>query len=786
MRAIHRKLLRDLLRMKGQVAAIGVVVAAGVMSLIVSLTTLDALTLTKDRFYQEYHYADVFADLTRAPNYLEGRLREIRGVDQLETRVFAPARLEVPYFEDPVRGHIISIPDGRQPAVNRLYIREGRLPAPDRAEEVAVSEAFADAHGLRAGDRLRVIIRGSLEDVTITGLVLSPEFVYQVAPTDLMPDYKRYAVLWMNRRALSRAFAMEGGFNNVALTLQRGTRPEAVIEELDRMLAPYGGIGAHDRDDQFSHRFLSEELQQVRAMTAVMPTIFLAVSAFLLHVLMGRIVRTQREQVAVLKAFGYDNRHLAVHYGSLTALIVLLGSGVGILLGAWAADWMARLYLEYFHFPELSFRLQPSVMLLALAVAGGAAFFGAFASVRSAVKLPPAEAMRPAPPERYSEGWVEHSPLIRSLGQSTRIIIRSMSRHPLKTTLSVLGISLSGALLVIGAFQFHAVDHMIDVQYRLVQKMDVHLTFTDPTPERALHELPHQPGVLYAEGYRSVPVRLIHGVREYQTSILGLDRDARLRGLIDRDYRPVPLLPEGLMMTRYLADYLGVSVGESVRVEIMEGHRRTLMLPLAGVVDEPLGVSAYMERRALNRIMREGPALTGAWLLTDRTRDRELFDRLRDMPRIAGIGLLGDAERSFREHVETMLGFFMIMFLLAISIAFAVVYNNARITLSERTRELATLRVLGFTQAEVSWILVGEIMILALLAIPLGWGIGTLFAYILNQALTVDIYRVPFVVSRWTYAFAAAGVFGASAITTLLMTRRLRRLDMVAALKAVE
>lgn len=787
MRAINRKRIRDLLNMKGQVAAIGVVIAAGVMILIVFITTVDALTRTKERFYQDHNFADVFADLVRAPDHVEARLREIPGVNQVHTRVFAPVRLEVPGYEDPVRGHIISIPDGRQPDVNRLYLREGRLPAPERAEEVAVSEAFAGAHGLRPGDGLRVIIRGRYETLIITGLVLSPEFVYQIAPTDLIPDYKRYGILWMNRRALSRAYGMEGAFNNVILTLQRGASEESVIDFLDLVLAPYGGIGAHGRDDQLSHRFLSEELTQVRAMATVLPAIFLAVAAFLLHVLMGRIVRTQREQVAVLKAFGYSNGDIALHYGGLTGLIVMVGSILGILLGAWAADGLGRLYLEYFLFPDLDFRLQPWVLVLAFAVAGGAAMVGAFSAVRSAVALPPAEAMRPAPPERFSEGWVEHSPLVRWLGQPTRIIIRNISRHPLKTTLSVLGISLAGALLLVGMFQFQAVDHMLDLQYRLIQRMDIHLTFTDPTPERAVHELRHEPGVHYAEGYRSVPVRLVHGTREYQTAILGLEQQSRVRGLIDKEYRPITLPPEGLLMTGYLAEYLGVSEGQSIQVEVLEGHRRTFMVPLAGTVDEPLGVSAYMERRALNRLMREGPALSGVWLLVDRERERELFGRLWDRPRIVGIGMIADAEKVFRDHItDTVLAFMTILLLMAGSIAFAVVYNNARIALAERTRELATLRVLGFTQAEVGWILVGEIMILSLLAIPVGWAVGTFFAYLLNLAMTMDMYRIPFIITRWTYAFSAAGVLGASVISILLMTRRIRRLDMVTALKAVE
>ncbi|AGA34435.1 ABC-type antimicrobial peptide transport system, permease component [Thioalkalivibrio nitratireducens DSM 14787] len=787
MRALDRKLLRDLATLKGQVAAIAVVIAAGVMTLIIAVTTLDALSLTQERFYEDHHFADVFADLKRAPDSLAERLREIPGVNVAETRVQAAVRLEVPDFDDPVRGLLLSIPDGRQPLLNQLYLREGRLPDSGRSDQVAVSDAFAEAHGLRAGDPLHAIIHGRLTTLRVSGIVLSPEFVYQIAPTDLLPDYERYGILWMNRRALAGAYGMDGAFNNVVMTLQAGASEAAVIEQLDRILARYGGIGAHGRDDQPSHRFLHEELRQLRAQAAILPTIFLLVSAFLLNVVMGRIIRSQREQVAVLKAFGYRNRDIAFHYGMLTGLIVLVGCVLGVGLGLWAGTGLAAIYTEYFRFPELRFRLQGWVLLLAVAVAFGAALLGTLRSVWRAVSLPPAEAMRPEPPARFRKGWIERAVPDRWLDQGARIVLRNIGRHPVKAGLSVLGIAMSVGLLVMGAYQLNAVDHMLDTQYRLVLRMDVHLTFTDPTPARVHGELRHQPGVLAVETYRSVPVRLLAGHRDYRTAILGLDEEPQLRQLLDGRQRPQRLPPEGLLLTDYLADDLGLQVGDPVRVEIQEGHRRTVSVPLTGVVDEPLGVSAYMRRDAVNRLMREGPAVSGAWLLVDPARETELFDSLWEIPGVAAIGQISQAERNIREYMgDTILMFALVFVLLAGSIAFAVVYNNARIAFAERARELATLQVLGYSRAEVSAILVGEILALTVVALPVGWLIGTGFAWALNQAFSMDMFRVPLVLTPAAYGFATAAVLAASAVAAVFVVRRLHRLDKVSVLKAVE
>ena len=787
MKAIHRKLLRDLGQLKGQVAAIAVVIAAGVMTLILAVTNLQSIQLSQQRFYEQQRFADVFADLVRAPEGVAERLADIPGVNRVDTRIRAAIRLQVPGYAEPVQGQLQSIPDARQPDLNALHLREGSLPEAGRSDQVLISEPFAQAHGLRAGDSLNAILNGRLERLTVSGVALSPEWVYQIGPADILPDYERFAVLWMNRRAVANAFDLEGAFNSVLFSLQAGADAAAIIEAVDAILAPYGGMGAHDRSEQLSHRFLEEEIDQLRVMAVMLPSIFLGVSAFLLSVLMGRIIRTQRQTVAVLKAFGYSNRDMALHYGLLTAIVVAAGALVGVLLGGWAADHLVQLYLEYFRFPELDARLQPRYIVLAVVIAGGSAALGTWRAVARAVSLAPAEAMRPPAPERFRQGWLERSGFGRMLDQGSRIIVRNLGRHRLKASLSALGIGLSASLMLVGSFQFGAVNKLFDAQYRLVQKSDLVLHFTDPTPQRALAELKHVPGVLYAEGFRNVPVRLVNGRHHYRSSIQGMDAEPRLYGLIDDKHRPISLPAEGLILTDYLADYLRVRPGDSLTVEVMEGHRRSLQVAVAGVVSEPLGVSAYMERQALNRLLREGPAISGAWLLTDPSLNDELFATLWDLPRVAGIGLIGEAESRIRAYIaDTVLVTMAFLLLLAGSIAFAVAYNNARIAFAERQRELATLRVLGFGRGEVAWILMGEIVLITLLAIPVGWLLGTGLAMALSEALAMDMFRIPFVISARTYAFSALGVILATLLSLLLISRRLQRLDMVSALKTIE
>jgi len=208
MRALDRKLLRNLWSLRSQGLAIALVVACGVATSVMSLASLDSLRLTQQGVYKTQRFAEVFADLKRAPESLADRMREIPGVAVLETRVRAPVRLRLETFDDPITGLAISIPDGRQPELNRLFLRAGQLPDPDRGEQALISEAFAEAHGLKPGDQLAMIVNGRLQRLTLAGIALSPEFIYQIRPGDLFPDFSRYAVVWMNRSALAAAFGM--------------------------------------------------------------------------------------------------------------------------------------------------------------------------------------------------------------------------------------------------------------------------------------------------------------------------------------------------------------------------------------------------------------------------------------------------------------------------------------------------------------------------------------------------------------------------------------------------
>jgi putative ABC transport system permease protein len=786
--ALNRKLLRDLWHIRGQVLAIAAVVGAGIALYVAMFSTFDSLDLTLRTYYDRYRFGDVFVSLERAPLAVADELAAIPGVARVDTRVVADVTLDVRDLDEPAVGRLISFPAGGRPALCDVFLREGRLPEPGRPDEVVASEGFARAHNLHPGAGIRAVINGRRRVLSLVGLALSPEFIYPIRPGEILPDEKRFGVFWMDRRALATAFDLDGAFNDVVLSLMRGASEPDVLARVDRLLeSRYGGLGAIPRALQASHWYLANELLQLRNSGAYVPVIFLGVAAFLLNVVLSRLVLVQRPQLAALKALGYTNREVAWHYTKSSLVIAALGSVLGVAAGAWLGWALTRLYTQFFHFPILLYRLQPAVVVQSVALGLAAAALGGMLAVRRAARMAPAEALRPEVPARYSVSLAERTGLGRLLTQPARMIARALQRHPGRAALSVIGIGLATALMVVGTFSFDSVNLLMDVQFNVAQRFDVMATFVRPASAGALDDIRRMPGVMAAEPFRTVPVRLRFGHRSRHTAILGVPREAQLSRIIDSPSRVVELPAGGLVLSTMLARVLGASPGDDVAVEVLEGERRHVPMRLAGVVDEYMGMNAYVDLDALHALMREGGTVSGVYLKVDQARARELYTALKATPRVAGVLLKEAAVTSFNDTMASMMRQMLAVYVLfAGIIAFGVVYNNARISLAERSRELATLRVIGFSRGEVSYILLGEIAALTLIALPVGCVMGYALAASMMSMLETELWRLPFVILPRTYAFAVITSTGATIVSALIVRTRLDRLDLVAVLKIRE
>jgi len=787
MRALDRKLLRDVVHLKGQVIAVAMVVACGIAALLTLRIAYASLLAARASYYRDYRFAEIFAHLERAPNELEARIAAIPGVATVETRVVREVTLDIPGLAEPAIGRLVSIPQRGEPKLNAIFLRRGRWIDPSDPDEVIMSESLARANGLAPGDTIGAVINGRWRRLKIVGIGLSPEFIYEIRAVDLFPDKRRYGVLWMNRRALGAAFRMEGGFNDVTLTMTRGAGVKDVIARLDRVIERYGGTGAYDRELHVSHRFISDEIAQNRVSSTIMPAIFLGVAAFLINIVLSRQVQLQRDQIAVMKAFGYTNAAVGLHYLEFALVAVVCGAALGIGAGMWLASGLARIYQAFYLFPVLRFEPDATLIAAATAISAAAAAVGALAAVRSAVRLAPAVAMRPEQPPVFHRGIVERLGLQRWLSPAARIIMRNLARRRIKAAMSIIGVAMATAILIVGRYTFDAVGYLMRMQFETVQREDVTVGFFVPRPREAVHALEHLPGALRVEPFRTVAVRFRAGHRSRRSAITGMVPNGDLRRLIDQDGRRIDLPPEGLVLSAKLAEILGVAPGDRVIVEVMEEWRPVRSVVVSRTVDELLGTAAYMDIHALNRMLDEGGTISGAYLLVDSAFTTELNRELKRMPLVAGVSMRATMLQSFRETIaESMTASNMSLILFACIIAVGVVYNGARIALSERARELASLRVLGFTRAEVSAMLLGEQAILTAAAIPIGFGIGYALCAAISRAFDSELFRFPLVISSYSFAFAFTVIALAAAGSALVVLRHIKRLDLVAVLKTQE
>ncbi len=777
---LNRKIFRDLWRIKAQALAIALIIGSGVAMYIMSLGTLYSLEATRDAYYERYRFAQVFAPLKRAPQRLKADIAAIAGVKTVETRIVKNAILDIPGFPEPASGQIISFVENREQILNVVHLRQGRLPEPSRPYEVLISEAFAMAHDFKPGGTFAAVINGYKRQLTIVGIVLSPEYVYALGPGALMPDDKRFGVIWMGKKALEAAFDLGGSFTEATLSLERNAIEADVIAALDRLTEPYGGIRAYGRKDQISNWFVGNEIEQLRAMGNFAPPLFLGIAAFLLHIVVSRLIETEREQIGLLKAFGYTNWQVSWLYTKLVLFVVFVGLIIGAIFGTWLGRGMTELYTEYFRFPFLFYIVDNAIYVTATIICLVVGLMGALAPVWRAALLMPAVAMTPPPPTSYRTAWIERLLRLKNLNEPTRMILRHTLRWPVRTGISILGSALAVSILISSIFFLDSMDRLIDTQFFKAQRQDVMLHFTEPRSASTITEVSRLPGVLAVEPIRTVPVRLIAGHRKRFENIIGISSEADLFRTLDLNLKALQLPDHGIVLSSKMASILDVGLGDRITVEIKEGHRPVVELPITALVEEYIATPVFMNLNVLNRMLDENPVVTGATLSIDSRQADDLYRRLKEIPLVSAVSIQDVMVKSFRKTIEENMGL-MITFNIAFAgvIAFGVIYNAARISLSERARELASLRVFGFTQGEAAYILLGELTLHTSLALP----VGCLFGYGLSAlwviSMDTELFRMPLVVARDTFAWSIVIVVAAAVVSGFVVRRRLDALKLV-------
>lgn len=788
MTPLHRKLFRDLWRMKSQALAVALVLACGIGMLVMSVGMQGSLERARDRYYQHNGMADVQAQAVRAPRRLGAELAELPGVAALELRAVGQARISLPWVTEPLAAQLVSLPDDGLPRVNRPLLVAGRWPERNTQGEALVNEAFAQANGLTPGSHLDVVVRGQRQRLHLVGVANSPEFVFVSAPGEPFPQPARFGVLWMRQGQLERALDMHGAFNDVVLTLSDPAQDAPVRQALQDRLAAYGGMEPFGRDRMVSARFLTEELAQLGNMAATLPPIFLAVAAFLLNVTLSRLVATERANIGLLKAFGHSNGAVARHYAGMALLLGGMGLVLGMALGHVFGEWMSSIYRAVYRLPALPFQTDAHTWLLAFGVGLAAALAGALSAVAQAVRLTPAAALAPPSPPHFGGGGQRGSTSwLGQLDPLTRIIIRRVVSAPRRSLSTLAGVALALSVLVVSQHFPAGIEKFLQVTFRVAKTQDATVTLTEAGGPTALHALARLPGVEAVEPFRAVAVSYHFNGRSVQDALVGMPAQPQLERLVQTGSEAVTLRGDGLVASRGLARQLHAQAGDVVRVEVTQGRRMQFDLKVVQVADLWVGSSGYTELAALGRLLQEPGRISGAHLRLQPDRTDAFNAAVAERPALAGLSHVRQAEASMRQTFSQGSGFMSTLFLtFAGMMAAGVAYATASVTLAEQQRDLATLQVLGYTRWQVSYVMLGELALLTLLALPLGLWVGYGFALWLMGTMSNELFTFPMVVDPAAYARSALFVLATVAVCAAWVRRQVDKVDLVASLKSRE
>jgi putative ABC transport system permease protein len=791
-KTLDRKLLRELRASKALIMAITGLMAVGVMAFIYMRSAHANLNRAKDDYYSQCRMADFWIDVKKAPLSELQSLAELPGVSEVRPRIQFFATVDLDRVEEPLNGLVLSVPDKQRPIINDLVLKRGGYFTGHRRNEVLVNDSFAARHGLFPGQWIHLLLNNRREELFIVGTAISSEFVYLVGPGAITPDAEHFGVFYLPQSYAEEVFDFDGAANQVVGLLAPEVRdhPDEVLRQAERRLSSYGVFSTIARRDQPSNRFLSDEIRGLGTFAGIIPTIFLAVAALVLNVLMVRLIDQQRVIIGTLKGLGYSNAQVFLHFTKFGALIGLASGLMGCAMGYGMAEFITKLYRRFFEFPNLANFFYPGLYAAGLAISLCCALFGSMQGARVALRLQPADAMRPRPPAAGGRIWLERiAALWRRLGFGWRMVLRNLVRHRLRTTVGIFATAMGAGLMTAGFMLREGVKYIVDFQFAQVMRSDVDLNFKDERGIEAAAEARHLPGVDRAEPVLDVACEFFHGRFHHKGAISGLADDARLTIPRDLTGRPVRVPSAGIVMTRKLAQLLDVSPGDVIEMEPIKGLRRHVSVPVVEIADSYVGIAVYANIHYLSRLIDEESAVSGVQLQVD-SRDgpkRELFRAVKRLPAVQTYSSRLNTIYNVTETVlKTQAIFIGLLVLFAGVIFLTSLLNTSLIGLAERRREVATLRVLGYTEWQIGGFFLRESLLLTVLGTLLGMPLGYGLCVWVTRRFDTEMFRFPLVsppiiwIRMWGFAFLFA------LLSHITVQRSINRMDWREALNVKE
>lgn len=790
MKVLHKKLMRDILRAKGQAFAVAMVICCGAASYITVASSYRNLLLTRDSYYAQYRFEDFSILLEQAPETAAFRVEAIPGVRQARGRIVEDVNVDIEGQKGQRTGRIVSMPDHDEDVIDDIVVLSGRYFDKGASNEVILSDAFATANGLEVGDRIQATINNRKQTLRIIGTALSPEYVYMIRNArDFFPKPERFGIMWVPETWAEMAFDMSAAVNNIVGLVEDPEDLDAVLDSAEKLLDAYGVYATVKGEDQISNRLLSDEIAGLGVSARIIPSIFLGIAALILLVLLNRMVRQERTQIGLLKAFGHSNWTVGGHYVKFALALGVVGCLLGIVVGQYLSQQIIQMYVQFFQFPVLRARVYPDVLANAMAITVAFAMVGAISAARRAAKIDPAESMRPEAPRHGHRTLIERAGILwRNLSFTWKMIVRNVGRYRIRAAITVFGVMISAGIMIVGFFSMDSMEYMISYQFEEAQRDDVKINLAREMGKDALFEIQRLPYVRRAEPLLQYPFEVRSAWHKKDVSVTGMPRDATMMVYTDAQGRRMDVGDSGIVLSESVAEDLGVTPGDILTLKPLQGRitdeRR---VPVRQVVEQYLGAGAYMNIHALSEVLDESLAFNAALVRTETGREQAVSVELKDYPGVATVEVKEESLQALRNTLQESFSISnQILAIFAGVIAFAIIYNSTIVSLTERQRELASLRVMGFSIGEVGRILYNENFLLSAIGLVLGIPFGMAQSWLIVRAYDTELYRLPFYISSTTFWRTGAFIVVFVVLANLAARRKIHTLDMVEVLKERE
>ena len=767
---LHRKLLRELLASGMTVLAIVLVTMVGIACFVAMRSAHRNLSWARDYYYSRGRMADFWISVKKLPRGELARLKDVPGIVEIEPRIRFPVTVDLPDQNKPLAGVAISLPDSFRPTLNQIEILRGGYFTGTQPKEVIVNDVFAEAHGLRVGDKITLNLGRRREDLTIVGTAFSCEFVYPLGPAAIVPDREGFGIFYLKDSFAQDVYDMAGAANELVGRLTPAAREAArtILAELERRIDEYGVISNVPLDEYPSNTFLSQEIEGLRAFAFIIPAVFLIVAGIIVNIVMIRRIEQQRIIIGTLKALGMDDRLIGWHVLEYALAVGALGGILGCGLGQWLANSMTYLYGRFYEFPRLPSRCYPDLHIEAVALAILAAAAGGWQGMRRSLTLEPATAMRPAAPPVGGSVFLERLRFFwQTLTPPWRMVFRYLLRHPFRTVAGLVTGLLATAVMSMILSLTIGIDYLMTFHFQWVYRSDATLVLKNEQNDTVMDEVRQLPGVRWVEPVLAVPVTLRYQGREKLTAVTGLRQDRRLTVPRDRLGHAIAIPPVGFVISRQLAQEFGLAAGDEVEWRPVKGRREWYRSPITSIADDYVGTAVYANIAYLTQVLGEEYPVNRIQISLDRNPQQRLrfFQSLKKLAEVEEVlnhaDMKANLENTLLRNIWVILSF-EIGF--AGSLFFGALLSAGVIAVEERRREFGALYVTGYTPLQIGGLLAREHLVILTLGLIMGLPLGYVLADYVVATHQSDVLRMPLLfpprvwllTAFWGTVFAAA------------------------------